>query len=137
MSQVLAGAPTIRGLSGASASTITFSGVTATLKPLGGQFSESFNIEELNAGGDVVTAGADQPKQMFKLEMYVTGADVATARTLAKPTPLQVFTLANFPETWLNGSFNYVGNWNVALSKDVMKISCDVCQWGGAALTVL
>lgn len=135
MANVIAGAPTIKGLGTGS---VTYTGVTATLKPLGADITHDFDKEELKDGdGQIVTVGATNPNEEFQLECYVTGADVATAKTLVKPTPLQVITLANLPYTESNGTFNYMGGFNVKMGEGFAKISMRVKRFNGAALTVL
>lgn len=131
----LAGIATIKGLGSAS---VTYTGVTATLKPLTGGLDHNFNIEELKDGdGNVVALGASNPTEEFQLECYITGLDIATAKTLVKPTPLAVVTIANFPYTEGNGTFNYIGGWSLKMSENVAKVSLKIKRFAGAALTVL
>lgn len=135
MANTLAGVPTIRGLGTGS---VAYTGVTATLKPISADLTHDFDKEELKDGdGNVVAIGANNPNEEFQLECYVTGADVAAAKTLVKPTMLQVITLANLPYTEANGTFNYMGGFNVKMGENFAKISMRVKRFAGAALTVL
>ncbi len=135
MPNTLAGLPTIKGLGTGS---VTYTGITATLKPISADFAHQFDMGELKDGNDdVVTASASNPTEEYQLGCFVTGADVATAKTLVKPTPLQVITLANLPYTESNGTYNYVGGFSVKQGGDFAKISMRVKRYSGAALAVL
>ena len=135
MPNTLAGLPTIKGL---GAGSVTYTGITVTLKPVSADLTHNFDMGELKDGNDdVVTASASNPTEEYQLECFVTGPDVAAAKTLVKPTPLQVITLANLPYTESNGTFNYIGGFSVKQSGDFAKISMKVKRFAGAALAVL
>ena len=131
----LAGTATIKGLQGATA---TWTGITATVTPISGDLTHNMDVEELKDGdGNIVTLGAANPTEEVQLELFLTGASVAVAKTLVKPTMLQIITIAAFPYTEMNGTYNYVSGFNVKLSENFAKVSLRLKRFAGAALAVI
>lgn len=128
------GIASIKGL-GPDAS-VAFTGVTATIQPISADYSKSADIEELKDGeGNVVSKGATNIQQRVKLELLLTGADTATAKTLADPAPLAIVTLDDFHHAVVNGTWNYESGWSVKTGAEFAKISMELSRVGGAALT--
>lgn len=135
----IAGGPILKGLNnGTSASTLTYTGVTATLKPLSGTHTQEFDLEEVKDGnGNIISLGAVNQREYFEFELLLTGSDAAAARGMVKPTPLKVITLANLQVTEDEGTYNYVGGFSKKFSDQACKVSMKLARFNGAALTVL
>lgn len=132
MSQVLKGVATVSGLPGA----VTFSGVGATIKPISAETSHEFELDELVDGqGATKAALADEPTQTMRLELYITGADIATAKTMATPAPLAAVTLSSSNFSGYDGDWNYSGGFNVSEGKGFARVTLNLKRWNGAALT--
>lgn len=132
---IINGSASIKGI-GSGGATATFTGVTATIKPVSADYSKTADIEELKDGeGNVVSKGANNIQQRCKLELLVTGADVATAKTLADPAPLAIVTLANFNHDECNGTWNYESGWSVKTGAEFAKVSMELSRVNGSALT--
>lgn len=132
---IINGIASIKGI-GSSGATATFSGVAATIKPVRATYSKTHDVEELKDGeGDVVALGANNVQQRAQLELIVTGADIATAKSLEDPAPLATVTLANFNHAKLNGTWNYREGWQVVTGPDFAKISMVCSRVGGSALS--
>jgi hypothetical protein len=132
----LHGIATITGMNGATA---TFTGVTATITPLSADMTSQFDEDELKDGnGNVVATGATNPNEDVQIELFITGADVATCRTMAKPTPNAILTLASMPVTADNGTFN-IKTFARKFSETFAKITMRAKRYGAvgsaAALT--
>lgn len=132
---IINGIASIKGI-GSAGATVTFTGVTATIKPVKAGYTKTAPIEKLQDGeGLTVSKGANDVEQRVNLDLLVTGADIATCKTLDDPAPLAIVTLANFNHAKLNGTWNYEEGWNVQTGADFAKISMVLSRVNGSALT--
>lgn len=134
MSMTINGIASIKGI-GSAGATVTFTGVTATITPKTAAYSVNAPIEKLQNGeGATVAKGANDVEQRVALELLITGASIAVAKTLADPAPLAIVTLAAFNHATLNGTWNYEEGWNVQTGPDFAKVSMVLTRTNGAAL---
>ena len=135
---ILAGIASIKGMNGGTA---TFTGVTATLTPVTSTKAAQFEEEKLKDGyGSTVALGATDRTEDLDIELFITGADVATCRTLVEPSPNAVLTLASMPRTADNGTYN-IKTFSAQYSENFAKVTMKATRYGAvgtaAALTVL
>lgn len=132
---IINGIASIKGV-GAAGATATFTGVLATITPVAAAYTSSASIEELKDGeGNVVSKGANNIQQRIKLDLLITGASIATAKTIVEPAPLAIVTLGALNVGTFNGTWNYESGWSVSIGEGFAKLSMECSRINGAALT--
>ncbi|MEK9752256.1 MAG: hypothetical protein VW338_03465 [Rhodospirillaceae bacterium] len=131
--ETLSGTATVFGADG----TVTWTGVTATVKPVGTNYIDEHDIAELRDGdNDVIALAATNPRKTVEIELIITGALLATAKAVALPTILASVTLSSMKVDAYNGSYNYVGGGRISTTPEgFARVSIIARQYGGAAFT--